>query len=183
MQTLQHAGHWDTLAETMIDAAHSLERAGAQCIVICSNTMHQLVPDLEQAISLPILHIGDAAAQFLRGIDAETVGLLGTRFTMERPFLRQRLESHGLRVKVPSEQQRHMVHRVIYEELVDGRFLEDSRRQFQAVIADLATAGCQAVILGCTEIPLLIKPEDSCLPIVDTTGVHARAAVEWALSE
>ena len=181
MHALQHAGRWDILTEQTIEAAQALERAGAQCIVICSNTMHQTAPHMAKAVSIPILHIVDATANYLKAMGAETAGLLGTRFTMEQPFLRDRFQEHGLRVMVPSDEQRQMVHRVIYEELIDGRFLDASRRQFQEVVDDLAAAGCEAVILGCTEIPLLIKAEHSSLPIVDTTTVHAKAAVDWSL--
>jgi len=150
--------------------------------VICTNTMHRMAPEVSAAINIPLLHIADATADAIRNKGLDTVGLLGTRFTMEGDFYRGKLEKdHGLRVLIPTEEGRETVHRIIYDELVQGSIREDSRKAFLDVIDELKSRGAQGVILGCTEIPLLVKQEDVSIPIFDTTSIHARAAVDWAL--
>ena len=183
IEALQASGDWASATARMVAAARQLAAAGAGCIVICSNTMHRMADEVQAAVALPLIHIADATAQPIleRGISA--VGLLGTRFTMEQDFYRGRLaERHGLRVIIPDADGRKHVDRIIYEELVRGEILEESRRVYQGVIKQLRDAGAQAVILGCTEISLLIKPQHSCLPTFDSTELHALAAVDWALA-
>jgi aspartate racemase len=182
VQALQDRGDWTGLGRLMVGAARTLEGAGAEAIVICANTMHQLVPDIAAAVRLPILHIADAAAAVkARGLTS--VGLLGTRFTMEMDFYRTRLEkAHGLEVLVPDAAERELVHAVIYDELGRGIVREESRRAYVGIIEGLVRRGAQGVILGCTEIPLLIKDKDSPVPVFDTTALHAAAAVDFALS-
>ena len=183
IEALQASGDWASATARMVAAARQLAAASAGCIVICSNTMHRMADEVQAAVALPLIHIADATAQPIleRGISA--VGLLGTRFTMEQDFYRGRLtERHGLRVIIPDADGRKHVDRIIYEELVRGEILEESRRVYQGVIKQLRDAGAQAVILGCTEISLLIKPQHSCLPTFDSTELHALAAVDWALA-
>ena len=183
IEALQASGDWASATARMVAAARQLAAAGAGCIVICSNTMHRMADEVQAAVALPLIHIADATAQPIleRGISA--VGLLGTRFTMEQDFYRGRLaERHGLRVIIPDADGRKHVDRIIYEELVRGEIREESRRVYQGVIKQLRDAGAQAVILGCTEISLLIKPQHSCLPTFDSTELHAQAAVDWALA-
>jgi len=166
----------------MVRAAKTLEGAGAEAIVICANTMHQLAPDIEAAVRLPILHIADAAAAAVKAKGLTSVGLLGTRFTMEMDFYRARLEKvHGLEVLVPDAPEREIIHQVIYEELGRGIVRDESRQAYVKIIEGLVRRGAQGVILGCTEIPLLIKEKDSPVPVFDTTALHAAAAVEFAL--
>ncbi len=182
VQALQDRGDWTELGRLLVRAARTLERAGAEAVVICANTMHQLAPDIEKAVRLPILHIADAAAQAVKGKGLTSVGLLGTRFTMEMDFYRARLEkAHGLEVLVPDAPEREIVHRVIYDELGRGIVREESRRAYVRIIEGLVGRGAQGVILGCTEIPLLIKASDSPVPVFDTTALHAAAAVEYSL--
>jgi aspartate racemase len=183
IEELQNQGAWDTLAGLMIQAAARVEQAGADFIVICANTMHRMAPEVEKSISIPLLHIADAAAGEIRRRNFATVGLLGTRYTMELDFYRERLERrHGLTVLVPPRDERDEVHRIIYEELGQGVISEDSREVYRSIIQGLQARGAQGVILGCTEIPLLIRPDDSPIPVFDTTALHAAAAVEWALA-
>jgi aspartate racemase len=178
----QNAGGWDRLAELMIAAARSVERAGADFLVICANTMHRTAPAVEKAVPLPLLHIADAAAAEIRTTGLRTVGLLGTRFTMEQDFYRARLEQkHCLRVLIPDDDARKKVNDIIYEELGHGIISESSRETYISIIRDLHSRGAEGVILGCTEIPLLIRPGDYSIPLFDTTALHASAAVEWAL--
>jgi len=183
VQALQDRGDWTELGRLMVRAAKTLEAAGAEAIVICANTMHQLAPDIEAAVRLPILHIADAAATAVKAKGLTSVGLLGTRFTMEMDFYRARLEkAHGLEVLVPDAPEREIVHQVIYDELGRGIVREESRQAYVKIIEGLVRRGAQGVILGCTEIPLLIKEKDSPVPVFDTTALHAAAAVEFALS-
>ena len=183
IEALQVAGKWELASQGMVTAAQNLAVAGAEGIVICSNTMHRMAADLEAALDRPLIHIADASARPIVAAGYKTVALLGTRFTMEQEFYRGRMaDRFGLRILTPDDVGRDIVHRVIYEELVRGIIKDESRRQYQALIADLKTAGAQAVILGCTEIGLLIKPADSPLPSFDSTALHARAAVDWALA-
>jgi aspartate racemase len=184
IERLQHAGDWDAAAAMLIGAARSLVAAGAQFLVLCTNTMHKVAPAIEDAVKVPLLHIADPTAVAIRRAGHATVGLLGTRFTMEQPFYRDRLSArHGLKVVVPDETGRADVHRIIYEELCLGAIREASRQRFREVMADLKAQGAQAIILGCTEISLLVGAEDSDLPLFDTTAIHARAAAEAALAE
>ena len=183
VEDLQTKGDWTGLGRMMVRAAQVLEGAGAQAVVICANTMHQLAPDIEAAVRLPIIHIADAAAGAIKARGLGTVALLGTRYTMEMDFYRGRLASrHGLTVIVPDGPQRDIVHRIIYDELGQGVIRDESRRAYVGIIEDLVRRGAQGVILGCTEIPLLIKQKDSPVPVFDTTALHAAAAVDFALS-
>ena len=181
VEQAQHAGRWDSAALILEDAARRLQAGGAECVVLCTNTMHLVAPRIEAAVSIPFLHIADAAGSAAVAAGTLTVGLLGTAFTMEQDFLTSRLAAHGLSVLVPNADERQAVHRIIYEELCVGVISEASRQVYQRVIASLAARGAQAVILGCTEIGLLIKPEHSDLPLLDTTVLHAQAAVAFAL--
>ena len=184
IEALQAAGDWDAATERIADAARKLQLAGADCIVICSNTMHLMADALEAALALPLIHIADATAKPILAGGFRKVGLLGTRFTMEKDFYRGRMiERFGLEVLTPDACGRAIVHDIIYKELVRGLIRAESRREYQAVIDGLRDAGAEAVILGCTEIGLLIKPEDCALPAFDTTVLHALAAVDWALGE
>jgi len=183
VEDLQTKGDWTGLGRMMVRAAQVLEGAGAQAVVICANTMHQLAPDIEAAVRLPIIHIADAAAGAIKARGLGTVALLGTRYTMEMDFYRGRLASrHGLTVIVPDGPQRDIVHRIIYDELGQGVIRDESRRAYVGIIEDLVRRGAQGVILGCTEIPLLIQQKDSPVPVFDTTALHAAAAVDFALS-
>ena len=182
IEEMQRAGDWDGTARILIDAAQGLERAGAQLLLLATNTMHLVYPQLENATSVPWIHIADAVGGALRSADAKRPALLGTRFTMERDFYRSRLtELFELDVLVPNEEERTEIDRVIFEELVHGEIRTESRAFYSGVIDRLAEAGADSVILGCTEIGLLIRPEDSRLPVFDTTVTHASAAVEFLL--
>lgn len=181
----QAAGQWDALADQLGDAARGLVRAGAQGLLIATNTMHRLAASVELAAGVPLLHIADATGQALRAAGHRHVGLLGTCFTMEDGrVIRDRLvQRHGLSLCVPDAAGRAAVHAVIYDELCQGRIVPASRDLFSAQIEALAAQGAQAVILGCTEIGLLIGPQDSALPVFDSTLLHAAAAVNWMLQE
>lgn len=182
IEALQHAGDWARLDARMADAARALVAAGARALMLCTNTMHVSAPAIEAAVPVPLLHIADPLGAAIRADGLSRVGLLGTRFTMEQPFLRDRLAArHGLEVIVPDDTDRTTVHRVIYDELVAGRIEPASRAAYRAVIARLVDAGAQAVVLGCTEIMLLVGAEDSAVPLYDTTALHAAAAVALAL--
>jgi aspartate racemase len=182
IERLQHEGRWDETARILADAARRLEGAGAELLVLCTNTMHKVAPALEEAVAIPLLHIADATAEEAKRRDLARVGLLGTRFTMEQDFYRGRLERrHGLSVLVPDEPGRETVHRVIYDELCRGRIREESRESFRRILEDLVERGAEGVILGCTEISLLVRPEDASVPLLDTTEIHAREAALTAL--
>jgi aspartate racemase len=184
VERLQNAGGWDELTGFMIDAAKRIEQAGADFLVICANTMHRMAPAVEAAVSIPLLHIADATAGEVRKQGLRTVGLLGTRFTMEQDFYRNRLEAkHGLKVLIPDEAGRTKVHEVIYHELGRGIISKTSRDAYKSIISALHDRGAEGVILGCTEIPLLIRPGDCPVPMFDTTTIHAAAAVEAALGD
>lgn len=182
IEALQHQGDWPATAEILSRAASSLERAGADFLMIGTNTMHKVAPEIEQAIQIPLLHIADATAEVLRNDGINCVGLLGTRFTMEQAFYRERLEKAGIEVLTPDERQRETVHRVIYEELCRGSIQANSRNAYLDIVTSLSARGAQAVILGCTEIGLLINQRDTEVPLYDTTAIHAMRAVEQALS-
>ncbi len=182
IEVLQHQGRWEELGEMLAREARTLETAGAEFIVLCTNTMHLVAPQIEAALSIPLLHIADATAGRIKAVGIQRVGLLGTRFTMEEPFYRGRLvERHGLAVSVPPEEDRALVHRVIYEELVRGRILDESRAEYRRIVGELVRDGADGVILGCTEIGLLLKPEDASVPLFDTALIHAEAAAAFAL--
>jgi aspartate racemase len=184
IEALQHRGEWDQLGELLLNDAEILERGGADFLVICTNTMHLVAPAIEAGISIPLLHIADATAEKIKAEGMSRVGLLGTRFTMEEPFYRGRLEvDHGLTVLVPPRADRELVHRVIYEELVLGEIRPASRREFARISDDLAGSGAEGVILGCTEIGLLLRQEDSQVALFDTTAIHAEAAAAFALKD
>jgi len=184
IERAQHEGRWDLTTAILQDAARKLEAGGAACIVLCTNTMHKLIDDLQQAVAIPFLHIADPVGRAAAQAGFTTVGLLGTAFTMEHDFMKERLaQRHGLTVLVPPPEDRRDVHRIIYDELCAGTVNEASRRIYQRAIASLADRGAQAVILGCTEITLLIQQPHSTLPLLDTTDLHARAAVDFALAE
>lgn len=182
IEALQQAGRWNDAANEMIGAARRLERGGADFLVICTNTMHRMAEQVQAAIGLPLLHIADPTAQRIKAAGLRKVGLLGTAFTMEQDFYKGRLAvRHGLEVLVPRDDDRALVHRVIYEELVQGRVESSSRQAYRDVIGRLVERGAEAVILGCTEIMLLVKSGDSAVPLFDTTTLHAEAAVDLAL--
>ena len=184
IEYLQRADLWDDATARMIDAARRLERGGAEFVMICTNTMHRMADAVQAAINIPLLHIADPTAARIRADGLRRVGLLGTAFTMEQDFYKGRLtERHGLDVLVPDEDDRRTVHRVIYEELVRGRVLPDSRRAYRDIIERLRCRGAEAIILGCTEIMLLIGPDDSPVPLYDTTSIHAEAAVTMSLEK
>ena len=183
IEVLQREGRWADAADVMASAAQSLERGGADFVVICTNTMHKVVDDMQARISLPILHIADATAERVKADGLGTVGLLGTRFTMEEDFYKGRLTGKfGLDVVIPNADERESVHRVIYDELCLGQTLPASRTRFAAIIEHLVESGVQGIILGCTEIGLLVHAQDSRVPLFDTTRIHAQAAVEFALA-
>jgi aspartate racemase len=179
---MQHKGRWDEAAEVMKDAAMRLERGGADIILICTNTMHKLYNEVQSCIKIPILHIADATAEVIKKRDLKNVGLLGTRFTMDQDFYKARLkEKHIIDVIVPDEDDRQIIHDVIFKELCLGKIEDASKARFIDIIAKLVGAGAQGIILGCTEIPHLIKQADVDIPLFDTAKIHAEAAVEEAL--
>ena len=183
IERLQQAGEWEAAGKLLAEAARSLQAAGAEFLVLCTNTMHKVASTIEAAVRIPLFHIADPTAMKIREAGYSKVGLLGTRFTMEQGFYIDRLQGHhGLQVLVPKSEDREIVHRVIYEELCLGKVLPKSRAEYRRVIADLKGQGAQAIILGCTEISLLVGPEDSEIPLFDTTRIHARSAAEWALA-
>ena len=183
IERLQHAGDWDAAGELLADAARSLAAAGADFIVLCTNTMHKVAPAIESSARIPLLHIADpTAAEIVRAGHAK-VGLLGTRFTMEQAFYRERLhERHGLEVIVPDAADRDTVHRIIYDELCLGDVRPESREAYRRIMRDLVARGAQAIILGCTEISLLVGAADADVPLFDTTALHAEAAVDAAIA-
>ncbi len=182
IERLQHIGDWDAAGEVLGVAARSLEAAGADFLVLCTNTMHKVAPAIEQAVAIPLLHIADPTAAQIKAAGHATVGLLGTRFTMEQAFYRERLRTkHGLRVIIPNDEDRAAVHRVIYDELCLGEIKPESRAAYRRIMADMAAQGAEAIILGCTEISLLVGQQDADVPLFDTTAIHARAAAEYAL--
>jgi len=183
IEALQHAGDWDQATAMMIDAAQRLEGGGANFFLICSNTMHRMADAIETAVSIPLLHIVDPTGERIAASDIKRVGLLGTAFTMEQEFYKGRLaERFGLDVLIPETDDRALVHRVIYDELVQGKIVPASRQAYRDVIARLVARGAQGIILGCTEIMLLVRPEDSAVPLFDTTRLHVEAAIERALA-
>lgn len=182
IEELQQSGDWDTMATILVSKALDIESAGADFLLICTNTMHKVADDVAAAINIPLLHIADATAISIKKSGATTVGLLGTRFTMEEEFYKGRLEHHGLNVLVPSDDDRDIVHQVIYSELCIGEINVDSRDEYLRIIDDLTRRGADAIIAGCTEIGLLVKPEHTKAPLFDTTVIHAQQAVIEALN-
>jgi aspartate racemase len=183
VEKLQHAGDWAAAGALLAGAAQALQAAGADFLVLCTNTMHKVAPAIEAAVTIPLLHIADPTAVAIKAAGFSTVGLLGTRFTMEQDFYKARLaEQHGLHVLIPPPNDRALVHRVIYEELCLGQIVPASRAAYRRVMADLVVQGAQAIILGCTEIALLVDQQDATVPLFDTTAIHAHAAAEWALA-
>ena len=183
IETLQHEGNWQALSEKMCQAAVSLERGGADFIVICTNTMHKLAEQVQACLNIPLLHIADATAKEITSKNIKKVGLLGTEFTMKQDFYKGRLaDKFGLEVFIPNDEDCQIVHRIIYQELVAGVIRDKSRQQYRQIIQKLVDAGAEAIILGCTEIMLLVSPADSAVPVFDTTEIHAQAAVNMALA-
>lgn len=182
IERLQHAGDWEAAGQLLAAAARALELAGADFLVLCTNTMHKVAPAIEAAVRIPLFHIADPTAEAIKDAGLSTVGLLGTRFTMEQAFYKDRLrERHGLQVLIPSQADREVIHRVIYEELCLGRVVEESRAEYRRIMADLVDQGAEGIVLGCTEISLLVAQQDSTVPLFDTTTIHARKAAEWAI--
>ncbi|MCB1648852.1 MAG: aspartate/glutamate racemase family protein [Pseudomonadales bacterium] len=182
IEARQHAGEWARMATMLGDAAVAVERAGADFLLIGTNTMHKVAPEVQARITIPLLHIADATAQVLEEQGIARVGLLGTRFTMEETFYRERLEARGIEVLVPEAAERETVHRVIYEELCLGQINEASRATYLAIVDALAARGAQGVILGCTEIALLLQQPHTRVPLFDTTAIHAAQAVRQAIA-
>jgi len=181
IERLQHSGRWDEAGHLLAAAARSLEAAGADFLVLCTNTMHKVAPAIEAAVRIPLLHIADATAAEIRRTGLRRVGLLATRFTMEQDFYRRRLEDHGIGVIVPDAPDREVVHRVIYDELCLGSIRADSRDRYREIISRLVGSGAEGIIFGCTEIGLLVSAADAPVPVFDTTAIHAANAVEFAL--
>nr|MBF0683029.1 aspartate/glutamate racemase family protein [Pseudomonas sp.] len=183
IERLQHAGDWEAAGQLLAAAARALELAGADFLVLCTNTMHKVAPAIEAAVRIPLFHIADPTAEAIKDAGLSTVGLLGTRFTMEQAFYKDRLrERHGLQVLIPNQADREVIHRVIYQELCLGRVVEESRAEYRRIMADLVDQGAEGIVLGCTEISLLVAQQDSTVPLFDTTTIHARKAAEWAIS-
>jgi len=177
------AGDWPAAAQALAAAARALEAAGAEGLVLCTNTLHKVAPAVEAAVQIPLLHIVDVTAAEILRAGLRTIGLLGTRFTMEQPFYRERLElQHGISVLTPAPNDQEIAHRIIFDELCVGRVLDASRQQYRRIMAALVAQGAQAIVLGCTELALLIAAQDATVPLFDTTAIHARAAAEWSLS-
>ncbi len=182
VEKLQYKGDWEKLTELMVEAARNLEAGGADLVIICTNTMHKMAEEVQAGVKIPLLHIADASAEKIMERGIKTVGLLGTKFTMEEDFYKGKLiEEFGIDVVIPSEEERQVVHDVIYNELCLGKVTPASKEKFKKIIQNLVSKGAEGVILGCTEIPLLIKQQDVEIPLFDTTEIHAKAAVEYAL--
>jgi aspartate racemase len=182
MELLQREGRWDEATQEMIKTARQVEKGGADFLVICTNTMHKMADEVQNSISIPLLHIADATGEQITAAGLKKIGLLGTGFTMEEDFYKGRLaRKHGLEVLVPEKAERDLVHKIIYEELVLGIIKPASQAAYSKVMEGLVARGAQGIILGCTEIGLLVKQEDSRVPLYDTTRIHAEAAVDFAL--
>ncbi|MBZ9612917.1 aspartate/glutamate racemase family protein [Rheinheimera maricola] len=183
IERLQQAGDWDAAGAMLADAARSLEAAGADFIVLCTNTMHKVAANIEAAVAIPLLHIADATAAAIKQAGCSRVGLLGTKFTMQQPFYRERLsEQHGIEVLLPNETEQDSLHQIIYQELCQGVINPESKQIVRRMMAGLAWQGVDGIILGCTEIGLLVGKADAAVPLFDTTLIHAKAAVELALA-
>jgi len=182
IEQLQAQGDWEKAGQVLGEAARSLNKAGAEIIVVCTNTMHKVAEAIERIGGLPLLHIADATAKPILDQNLSRIGLLGTRFTMEQEFYRGRLHKQGIEVLTPNEEDRAIVHRIIYEELCLGKILDTSRDEYRRIISSLEQQGAQGIILGCTEITLLVGPQDASVPVFDTTAIHAHAAAAYSLS-
>ena len=183
IETLQHQGLWDKAGKLLGEAARNLQKGGADFLLICTNTMHKVAPDVQLQIDIPLLHIADPTAKSVLSRGIRKIGLLGTQFTMQEDFYKGKLvHEHGLEVLIPNDADMDMIHQVIFEELCLGLIKDVSKEKYNAVIKRLETAGAEGVILGCTEIGLLVKDQDSPIPLFDTTVIHAEAAVEYALA-
>jgi aspartate racemase len=183
IERMQAKGDWEAAGATLADAARGLRAAGADALVLCTNTMHKVAAQIESAVDIPLLHIADATAARIRAARLTRVALLGTRYTMEQAFYRERIEAAGIEVLVPDAARREIVHRVIYDELCMGRIVESSRDEYRGIVDALIEQGAQGVILGCTEIGLLLRAEDAAVPLFDTARIHAETAADWALAE
>ncbi|MCX6776462.1 MAG: aspartate/glutamate racemase family protein [Candidatus Micrarchaeota archaeon] len=184
IEKLQHENEWAKLTLIMIDAAKKLEAGGAECILICTNTMHKMAEEVQKAVSIPLIHIADATGEEIKSMGLKKVGLLGTKFTLEEDFYKGRLsKKFGLEVIIPSERDRQIIHNIIYDELCLGKINQISKEKLKNIIAKLEREGAQGIVLGCTEIPLLIKQDDLKLPIFDTAKIHVKAGVEFALKQ
>ena len=182
VEKLQHQGDWESLTRLMIEAAQRVKNAGADFLIICTNTMHKMADAVQSAVQIPLLHIADVAAEAVKANRQNRVGLLGTKFTMEQDFYKGRLKDvHGIDVLIPGDEERQAVHDILYNELCLGEIRELSREKFQSIIHNLVERGAQGVVLGCTEIPLIVRQEDYDIPLYDTTSLHATAAVDFAL--
>jgi aspartate racemase len=182
VEKLQHQGDWESLTRLMIEAAQRVKKAGADFLVICTNTLHKMADEVQGAIQIPLLHIADVTAEAVKANGQSRVGLLGTKFTMEQDFYKGRLqEIHGIDVLIPEDKERQVIHDILYNELCLGEIKELSKGKFQSIIQNLVKRGAQGVILGCTEIPLIVHQEDYEIPLYDTTALHAKAAVDFAL--
>lgn len=181
IEHFQVNGQWEQAGKKLADAARGLQQAGADVVLICTNLMHKVAPQIERQIDVPLLHIADPVGEAIVARELRKVGLLGARYTMEESFYRQRLlDKYGIEVVIPGEDDRDLVHRVIFDELCRGKFTEQSRRDYLAIIENLRSEGAEGVVLGCTEIPLLIRQEDIDLPLFNTTALHAQKALEYA---
>jgi len=183
IKKLQHEDRWEELTQIMIETARKIEQGGAEMLTICTNTMHKMYDDVQNSISIPVLHIADATAEAIKEKNLETIALLGTKFTMQHDFYKGRLiKNHGINVLTPEGNDLEAVHNIIYNELVLGEIKNKSREKYTQIIEQLAKKGAQGVILGCTEIPLLIKQQDVSIPVFDTTTIHAEKTVEFAIN-
>ncbi len=182
IEELQHEGKWKELGKLLTASAKNLENGGADCILICTNTMHKVAGSVEESVSIPLIHIATQAAKKALAGGIQTIGLLGTKFTMEKKFYKERLIENGLQVLIPKKPEREAIHKIIYGELCNGQLLPESKETFVEIMENLQKRGAEGVILGCTEIPLLVKQQDIELPLFDTTEIHSQAAVEFALS-
>ena len=184
IEKLQHEGRWDEAGQILVECAQNLERGGADFIVLCTNTMHKLAGQIIANVNIPFLHIADATAEKITAMGIKKIGLLGTRFTMEHDFYKGRLiEKYELDVLIPTEADRAIIHRVIYEELVQGKVVDSSREEYKRIMETLIAQGAEGIILGCTEIELLIQEKDGNVPLFPTTSIHAIAAVKYAIEE
>lgn len=183
MESLMREGKWEIIADLLSSAGKRLESAGAGCVLLCTNTMHLVADEIQHALSVPLIHIADTAAAAMKKDGIQRAALLGTRFTMEKDFYRGRIASrHGIDVLVPEEKERTAVHEIIFNELVMGTINPASRERLKGIMAELTGRGAGGIILGCTELPLLARPEDAAVPLYDTTALHAEAAVNWMLN-
>lgn len=183
IEHMQRENRWDDAADAMATAAKQVEAAGADFVVLCTNTMHKTTDAIEAAISIPFLHIADATATAIQEQALSNIAFLGTRYSMEQDFMTGRLGRHGLKIIIPNDAERTIVHNIIYDELVHGNVQEASRKEYQRIIARLQSQGAEGVILGCTEIGLLIQQNHSPIPVFDTTYIHAATAVQWAINQ